>query len=110
METLLTVDMNWEPIGEYMAALDKRLGVNVGNLIGHTAVRHYVMGDESQGRAATAAKIEAMRGVVRGGIEAGALGLSVFRNKGHYDPQGNSIPALCAKEDEIFALGDVLAN
>src|SRR5690242_17720490 len=44
METLSTVDMSWETIAEYMAAIDKRLGVNVGVIIGHTPVRHYVMG------------------------------------------------------------------
>ena len=110
MEALKTVDVSWETIAEYMATLDQRLGVNVGNLIGHTAVRHYVMGNESQGRAATAAEIEAMRGIVRDGITAGALGLSVSRNKGHYDPQGVNIPAVWAEEDEIFALGDVLAE
>jgi hypothetical protein len=48
--------------------------------------------------------------VVRGGLEAGALGLSVSRNKGHYDPQGVHIPALRAGEKEIFALGDVLRD
>ena len=42
------------------------------------------------------------------GMEAGALGLSVSRNKGHYDPQGVHIPALWADEKEIFALADVL--
>src|SRR6202049_4012901 len=77
MEALKTVDVKWETIAEYMASIDKRLGVNVGNLIGHSAVRHYVMGNESQGRAATAAEIEAMCGVVRDGIRAGALGLSI---------------------------------
>ena len=41
-------------------------------------------------------------------MEAGALGLSVSREKGHYDPQGCHIPALWADEKEIFALGDVL--
>src|SRR5262249_46213511 len=64
METLRTVAMTWETVGEYMAALDKRLGINVGNLVGHTALRHYVMGNESQGRAATAAEIESMRAIV----------------------------------------------
>ena len=44
METLRTVNTTWETIPECMESLDKRLGVNVGNLIGHTAVRHYVMG------------------------------------------------------------------
>ncbi len=41
-------------------------------------------------------------------MEGGALGLSVSRNKGHYDPQGVHIPALWADEKEIFALADVL--
>src|ERR1700694_4962664 len=36
MEALQTVNVTWEPIPEYMDALDKRLGVNVGALIGHT--------------------------------------------------------------------------
>jgi N-acyl-D-amino-acid deacylase len=40
METLKTVDVRWETIAEYMAVLENHLGVNVGNLIGHTAVRH----------------------------------------------------------------------
>src|SRR5262249_55020675 len=35
---------------------------------------------------------------------AGALGLSVSGEKGHFDPQGVPIPALWADEEEIFAL------
>ena len=49
-----------------------------------------------------------MQDVVRDGMEAGALGLSVSREKGHFDPQGVPIPALWADEKEIFALADVL--
>src|SRR5262249_36742406 len=101
MEVLRTVDVTWETFLEYMATLDKRLGVNVGTLIGHSAVRHYVMGNDCQGRAATPDEIEAMRRVVRDSITAGALGLSVSRNRGHYDPQGVHIPAIWAEEDEI---------
>src|SRR4029079_2506653 len=43
-----------------------------------------------------------------GGRKAGAFGLSVSRNQGHYDPQGVHIPAIWADEKEIFALADVL--
>ncbi|MGH7247833.1 MAG: amidohydrolase family protein, partial [Pseudomonadota bacterium] len=88
--------------------LDQRLGVNVGNLIGHTAVRHYVMGEDCQKPGASDNQIKAMQDVVRDGMRAGALGLSVSREQGHYDPQGVHIPALWADEKEIFALGDVL--
>ncbi|TMJ66345.1 MAG: hypothetical protein E6G83_10630 [Alphaproteobacteria bacterium] len=108
MEILRTVEFDWETTGQYMDHLDKRLGINVGNLIGHTAVRHYVMGDECQKPGASDNQIKAMQDVVRDGMKAGALGLSVSREKGHYDPQGVHIPALWADEKEIFALGDVL--
>src|SRR5262249_21649950 len=110
MEVLNTVNMRWETVGEYMDTLDKQLGVNVGNLIGHSAVRYYVMGDECQGRAATPDEIAAMRGIVREGLQAGALGLSVSKNRGHYDPQGVHIPAFWAEEAEIFALADALSD
>ncbi len=108
MSVLKTVDFDWETIPQYMDHLDKRLGVNVGNLIGHTAVRHYVMRDDCQKAGATAEQIKQMQDVVRQGMEAGALGLSVSREKGHFDPQGVPIPALWADEKEIFALADVL--
>src|SRR5579884_3311990 len=108
MEVLNTVEVDWETIPQYMDRLDNHLGINAGTLIGHSTVRYYVMGDDCQKRAATDAEIEQMREVVRGGLEAGALGLSVSRNQGHYDPQGVHIPALWADEKEIFALGDVL--
>ncbi len=49
-----------------------------------------------------------MQQLVRDGIQAGALGLSVSKNKGHFDPQGVLVPAIWATEQEIFALGDVL--
>ncbi len=108
MEVLDTLEFTWETFPDYLDQMDHHLGVNVGNLIGHTAVRYYVMGDDCQKRTATGDEIKQMQGLVRDGIKAGALGLSVSRNQGHYDPQGVHIPALWADEKEIFALGDVL--
>ncbi len=108
IEVLRTVDFSWETMAQYMDLLEGRLGVNVGTLLGHSAVRHYVMGDDCQGRPAEPDEIEGMRRVVGDAIEAGALGLSISQNKGHYDPQGVWIPAVWATEDEVFALGGVL--
>src|SRR5882762_5936780 len=110
MEVLGTVEVDWESFPQYMDKLDRNLGVNVGTLIGHTAVRYYVMDDECQKRAATDGELKQMQDVVRDGMEAGALGLSVSREKGHFDPQGVHIPALWADEKEIFALADVLRD
>ncbi len=110
MEILKTIEFDWETIPQYMDRLDNHLGINIGNLIGHTAVRHYVMGDDCQKPGATEKQIAEMQKVVREGIAAGALGLSVSREKGHFDPQGVHIPALWADEQEIFALADVLRD
>jgi N-acyl-D-aspartate/D-glutamate deacylase len=108
MEVLDTLEITWETVPQYLEQMDRNLGVNVGNFIGHTAVRYYVMGDDCQSRTASDDEIRQMQDLVRDGMKAGALGLSVSRNQGHFDPQGVHIPAIWADEKEIFALGDVL--
>src|SRR5213083_246579 len=44
------VPWNWESFPEYMKAIGQRLGVNVGTLVGHSAVRLYAMGEECSDR------------------------------------------------------------
>jgi N-acyl-D-aspartate/D-glutamate deacylase len=102
------VSWNWESFPDYMTAIGQKLGVNVGTLIGHSAVRLYAMGEECHERPATDPELQTMRRVVREALEAGALGLSITRNMNHYDIKGNRIPAACAPESELFALADVL--
>jgi N-acyl-D-amino-acid deacylase len=102
------VPWTWETYPEYMSAIGQRLGVNVGTLVGHSAVRLYAMGADCSERSATDAELEAMRRVVREALEAGALGLSITRNMNHFDIAGTRIPAACAPESELFALADVL--
>ena len=51
------------------------IGTNVAFYIGHNGIRQEVMGDE-QRRAPTGEELEAMRALVREGMELGALGLS----------------------------------
>ena len=102
------VPWNWESFPDYMRAIGARLGVNVGTLIGHSAVRLYAMGKDCSERDATPEELEVMRGLVREALEAGALGLSITRNMNHFDIGGSRIPAACAPESELFALADVL--
>jgi N-acyl-D-aspartate/D-glutamate deacylase len=102
------VPWTWETFPEYMGAIGQRLGVNVGTLVGHSAVRLFAMGEQCSDRPATDAELEAMRRVLREAIDAGALGLSITRNMNHFDVEGKRIPAACAPESELFALADVL--
>jgi N-acyl-D-aspartate/D-glutamate deacylase len=102
------VPWTWETFPEYMRAVGQRLGVNVGTLIGHSAVRLYAMGEACSERAATDDELATMRRVIREALDAGALGLSITRNMNHFDIAGQRIPAACAPESELFAVADVL--
>ncbi|HEY2995957.1 MAG TPA: amidohydrolase family protein [Methylomirabilota bacterium] len=102
------VPWTWESVPEYMQTIGSRLGVNVGTLIGHSAIRLYAMGEACSEREAKPDELETMRRLVREALEAGALGLSITRNMNHFDIAGQRIPAACAPESELFALADVL--
>jgi N-acyl-D-aspartate/D-glutamate deacylase len=102
------VTWSWETIPEYLNALDQRLGVNVASLIGHSAVRRYVMGEASQERHATDNEVGAMKTIVREGIEAGAVGVSFERNMRHFDWDGRLAPTNLAADAEIFAVAGVI--
>ena len=102
------VQWSWETIPQYLDALDQRLGLNVASLIGHSAVRRYVMGEASQERHATDDETTAMKRVVREGIEAGAVGISFERNPRHFDWDGRLAPTNLADDQEIFAVASVV--
>ena len=102
------VNWSWETIPQYLDALDRRLGVNVASLVGHSAVRRYVMGDASQERHATEDEIATMKNIVREGLEAGAIGVSFERNMRHFDWNGRLAPTNVASDDEIFAVAGTL--
>jgi N-acyl-D-amino-acid deacylase len=102
------VNWSWETIPQYFDALDGRLGINVAAFIGHSAVRRYVMGEAAYEREATDDEIGEMRGVVREGMEAGAIGLSFERNVRHFDHEGRIAPTFAASDQERYAIAGVL--
>ena len=101
---------SWETIPEYLDALDRRLGLNVGSLMGHSAIRRYAMGEASQEREATGDEIETMQAIIREGLRAGALGLSFEYNLRHFDMRGKLTPSNLATVDERLALAQVLGQ
>jgi N-acyl-D-aspartate/D-glutamate deacylase len=101
------VTWSWETIPEYLSVLDQRLGINVASLIGHSAVRRYVMGEAAQERHATDEEVAAMKAIVREGLEAGAVGVSFERNLRHFDWNGRLAPTNLASDAEIFAVAGV---
>ena len=51
-----------------------------------------------------------MKAIVRGAVEAGALGFSTSRTLAHTAIDGEPVPGTFATEDELFAMGDALAE
>ena len=104
------VKWGWNTYGEYLDSLEGKVGVNVGGLVGHIAVRHNVLGEEAVERRATAKEIEQMRSLVLEAMEGGALGLSTNRNERHMREDGKPVASRLADDEELFALCDVLAE
>ncbi len=100
----------WETYGQYLAELDRRpKGINVGGMIGHSALRRYVMGDRAA-EVPTDADVEAMVELVDEAMAAGALGLSSSRTVLHKGADGQPIPGTYATVEELVALAGVLGR
>ena len=104
------VPWGWHSYRDYLNRIEGRLGINVGGLVGHIAVRQYVMGEESVERQATPAEIQRMKALVLEGMEAGALGFSTNRNERHMREDGKPVPSRLASDEELFTLCDVLGE
>ena len=104
------VPWSWQTTAEYLDAIDGNVAVNAGFKVGHSALRRVVMGDDSVRRACTDDELEAMKALLRDGLEAGALGFSSSWSRTHNDPMGNKVPSRCAERDELVALCSVLAD
>ena len=106
------IEWEWETFPEFMDAVGKReLGMDVAAQVPHGAVRTYVMGERgANNEAATPEDIEQMAEIVRGGMEAGALGFSTSRTIMHKAASGDPMPGTFAAEDELFGLGRVLGE
>jgi N-acyl-D-aspartate/D-glutamate deacylase len=102
----------WETYGDYLRVLRaRRLGVNAGGMIGHAALRYYVMGDRSlSGDPATADDISEMSSILGEAIDAGALGFSTSRSFLHTVPDGTPLPGTFAQPSELMGLACALAD
>lgn len=102
------VPFNWESFPDYLDHIRPKLGINVGALIGHSALRLYVMGAASQERTATSEELEQMCALVEEAMAAGALGIS--SSYVDMDEKGNPVPSQYADLDEKVALAKAMAK
>jgi N-acyl-D-aspartate/D-glutamate deacylase len=98
------VAWNWESFADYLDRLEGGIAVNAGFLVGHCAIRRYVMGADAIGREATEAEVQAMVRELETAIDAGGLGFSTTLSKTHSDGDGQPVASRWAAEDEVLAL------
>jgi len=100
---------DWEEYGGYLDSLDRcRPGINVAGLVGHCAVRFYVMGERAVEEQATEAEKKQMADIVGRAIDHGAVGFSTNRYPPHVLPDGRSIPGTYADPDELLQIAEAV--
>lgn len=106
------VPWNWESFGEFMDSVQGvKPALNVVCLMGQSAVRAYVMGDDAVSRKeATPEEIARMKDAVREGMRAGAFGLSASRMPVHLGAKGEPMPGAVAPDAELIELFSTLAE
>ncbi|MGI9323742.1 MAG: N-acyl-D-amino-acid deacylase family protein [Pseudomonadales bacterium] len=96
---------NWESYGEYLRSVnDLNLAINVGGLIGHCALRYYVMGERGVAETANASERAQMAEIAAQAVKDGAAGFSTSRFLGHYLPDGRHVPGTHASHEELVEI------
>ena len=104
------VPWNWTSTAEYFGEIEGRLGINAGFMVGHSAIRRVVMGEEATARESKPEELEAMQELLRAGLDAGALGFSSSWARTHNDAEGHMVPSRFATRDELVDLCSTLSE
>ena len=102
------VEWSWESFAEWIDVRRHRLGVNLAPLLGHSALRMFVMGDAAHERAASDSEIAAMQRELADALAAGAVGMSL--SCVDVDERGKPVPSRLADRNEIERLCETLGD
>jgi N-acyl-D-amino-acid deacylase len=103
------IKWEWETFPEYLDAAERRgSGINLGFLAPLTPFRHYVMGEESMEREATAAETVQIKAILKGAVSAGAFGFTTSTAPQHIGYKGRPLACRNASRDEFKAYCNVL--
>jgi N-acyl-D-aspartate/D-glutamate deacylase len=100
------IDWAWEDFPEWLRHQEPRLGINLAPLVGHSALRMWVMGDDAHQRPATDAEVGAMCRALAAALDAGAVGLSISHID--VDEQRKPVPSRHADQAELSRLSATL--
>jgi len=101
------VPWSWQSFAEYLDAVEQaRPAVNMGVMVGHSALRRAVLHDDGA-REATPDELDAMRALLGDGLRAGGMGFSSSWAPTHIDGSGKPVPSRFASSAEVIALATV---
>jgi N-acyl-D-aspartate/D-glutamate deacylase len=111
LETLQAgLPWSFETFPEYLSRVDAvRKRLNVACMVGHTALRWYVLGDDAADREATDDEVDRMCDLVREALACGAVGFSTSRHN-HVGAFGKPVPSRAATHEELLHLAGVLGE
>ena len=98
------VNWTWESFGEFLDRFEGAIAVNAGFLVGHCAIRRYVMGSDAIGSDATEVQIETMRAELGRALDSGALGFSFTQSTSHSDGDGQPVASRWSSPAELLAM------
>lgn len=98
------VDWTWSSFGDYLDALEGRIAVNAGFMVGHCALRRHVMGPDAVGGQPTGEQLDQMLQLFHESMAAGGWGLSTTQSSTHSDGDGAPVASRHAGRDELIAL------
>ncbi len=101
---------DWTTTAEYLDRIEGTPAINLGFMVGHSAMRRLVMGLDAVTRPATAEEVGAMQRLLADGLEAGGVGFSSSWGAVHVDAHGDPVPSRSARHEELIALAGVCAN
>ena len=104
------VDWTWRSFGEYLDALEGRIAVNAGFMVGHCALRRHVMGPDAVGGQPSPAQLEEMLRLFHASMEAGGWGLSTTQSSTHSDGDGKPVASRHAGPAELLALSKAVGE
>ncbi len=105
------ITWDWVSFSEFMGAAERRgVGINVGFLAPLTPFRHFVMGEESMERAATAEETAQIAALLREAVRAGAMGFSTTAVPQHIGYKGRPLACRNASREELKAYAGVLGE
>lgn len=104
------IEWNWESFAQYLDRLDGRIAINAGFLVGHCAIRRYVMGPAAVGEKASPEQVAAMQAELSRSLAAGGLGFSTTLSKTHSDGDGKPVASRWSDREEVLALCEVVGR